>query len=72
VSFQESELMPSTEKEEKYVVKAIIDKKRENNKTYYKIWWKGYLKKDATWVDKASLINDGLLRLIQEYENSKR
>jgi len=72
VSFQESELMPSNATEEKYVVKALIDKKRENNVTYYKVWWKGYKKSEATWESKAKLIEDGLLRLIQAYDNSTR
>lgn len=72
VSFQEVELMPSNATESKYVVKALIDKKREKNVTYYKVWWNGYKKSEATWESKAQLIDDGLLRLIQLYDDTHR
>ncbi len=70
VSYAESELMPAKQKEETYTVKSIIDKKVENKKVYYKIWWKGYLKKDATWEPKDNLIKD-IPNLIKEYESNQ-
>ena len=54
--------------EEKFIVKQIFDKKKLNNKTYYKIHWKGYLKKNSTWEPADLLIKDGLKDLIDEYE----
>ena len=70
-SFTEAQLkLTKDEKQSKYIVKKILDKKKEKNKLFYLIWWKGYLKKDATWESKASLIEDGLAETIKEFEQS--
>jgi hypothetical protein len=66
-SFTKEQLMKTTEKEKKYIIKEIIGKKKLNNKTYYLIWWKGYLKKDSTWGPENELLKDGLKNYIDEY-----
>lgn len=72
VSFPESELMESDEKEEKFKVKKIIGKKKEKNIIYYLVWWDGYKKDDATWEPKTNLIKDDLLDYIKEYEDEQK
>ena len=72
VSFTEAELMPSKETEQKWIVKKIIGKKTEKKKIYYLVWFKGYLKKDATWEPKAELSKDGLQEYINEFEDSQK
>lgn len=70
VSYQEDELKPAQgETHEKFKVKEIIGKKTIKKQIYYKIWWKGYLKKDATWELKKELLND-IPDLIESYENT--
>lgn len=68
VSFSEKELIPSKEETEKYVVKNILDKRKVKNRIEYLIHWKGELKKDATWVARKQLLEDGLSPLINLYE----
>jgi Chromo (CHRromatin Organisation MOdifier) domain len=70
VSYAESELLPAKEKEEKFVVRQIFDKKTVNKKIYYKVWWKTYKKADSTWELKNDLIKDGLQEYIDEFEDS--
>jgi hypothetical protein len=70
VSYSEYELLPSKEKETKYKVKKIIGKKKVKNKTYFLVWWQGYLKKDSTWEEEKQLLEDGLQNEINEYNNS--
>ena len=69
VSYVESELKFVKDKEEKFIVNRIIDKKVEKGKVYYKVWWLKYLKKDATWQLESDLIKDGLQDYIKFYEN---
>ena len=69
VSFTEKQLLPAREKEAKYIVKGIIDKKIIKKQVYYLIWWKGYLKKESTWESEKTLIEDGLKDIIDNYEN---
>ena len=70
VSYAESELLPAKEKEEKFIVRQIIDKKTVNKKVFYKVWWKKYKKADSTWELKSDLIKDGLQEYIDEFEDS--
>jgi len=37
---------------------------------YFLVWWKGYLKKDATWEKKTDLIKDNLQDYIDDYEKN--
>ena len=70
VSYAENELLEAKESEEKYEVRKIIGKKTVNKKILYLVWWKRYLKKDATFVPKETLLEDGLNEYIKEYEDS--
>jgi hypothetical protein len=69
VSFTEKQLKPSVEKEEKFVVKSIIDKRKLNGRLEYKVWFKGYLKKDAEWIPRKTLVEDGFLMDLKDFEN---
>lgn len=68
VSYSDTELLPSQDKETKFAVKKIIGKKKIKNKMYYLIWWKGYKKEEATWEGKQELLADGLENYIKAYE----
>ena len=74
VSYAEAELKKSQEKQEKWEVKKIIDKRIVNKKVQYKIWWKGYLKKDSTFENRETLLEDlgeqRLNNLIKDYEET--
>ena len=72
VSYTENELIGANDEDEKWAVKAIIDKKIQNRQTYYKIWWKGFYKKNATWEPKQKLKEDGLEVLIKEFEKKRK
>ena len=70
VSYQEAELRPAKgETEEKFKVKALIDKKIVKKIIYYKVWWKNYPKKEATWEPKDELIKD-VPDLIEAYDEA--
>ena len=53
--------------EVKYEVEAILEKKRMNNKMFYKVHWKNYSITDATWEPEANLIEDGFEHLLREH-----
>jgi hypothetical protein len=72
VSYAEAELLPAKEKEEKYKVRQIIDKMVKSKIVYYKVWWKKYLKADATWEAKDKLIEDGLIEYINQFEDKNK
>jgi hypothetical protein len=73
VSYAEAELiLADDETGSKYTVREIIDKKTIKRKIYYKIWWSGYKKADASWESKSELIRDGLQNRITEFENQKK
>ena len=68
-SFVASELLKQTkEKVEKWEVKKISDKKTVKGKILYKVLWKGYTVKDATFEPKERLIEDGFKEMIDEFE----
>ena len=62
----------STEKETKYRVKRLIDRRTRNKKIEYLVWWVGYLKKESTWEPKKQLIEDGFQQEIDDYEKQQR
>ena len=66
VSYPESELRPSLDEEEKYIIQSIKSKKKIKGKIYYEIKWKGYSK--TTWEPRSELIKD-IPDLINEYES---
>jgi hypothetical protein len=75
VSYAEAELLRADEeKGSKYTVREIIGKSidEEEGVVYYKVWWRGYLKKDATWEPEDELVEDGLQNLITEFENKRK
>jgi hypothetical protein len=69
VSYTEDELMDTPEEESKYNVKQIWNKKTVKRKVYYRVWFKGYLKKDSEWILKKNLLEDGFQDEINAYEN---
>ena len=73
VSFTAKQLIPAKRQEKTYLVKQIIDRKVQGNITYYKVWWKGYLKHQSTWEPVTQLIDDGFLNHIKQFnENLKK
>ena len=66
-SFSEFELIPSKEKETKYKIKEILQRKVIKKIPHYLIWWFNYLKKDATWEPEYKLIEDGLSKWITDF-----
>jgi len=71
VSYTEDQLRLSKDEEETFEIKKIIDKnKDENGNTIYKVWYKGYLKKDSEWVLEDELKRLGANFSIDEYEKS--
>jgi hypothetical protein len=72
VSYDEAELMPAKEKDEKYIVHQIIGKKIIKGKVHYLVWWKKYNKSESTWEPKTNLLEDGADEYIQEYEDKSK
>jgi hypothetical protein len=72
VSFTEKQLKPSTEKESKWIVREIIDKRTVKRKIEYLVWWKGYPKAESTWEPQSNLIDDGLKDYIDEYNKKPK
>jgi hypothetical protein len=50
-----------------YIVDEILDKKKEKNRIFYLVKWKGF--KETTWEPRAKLLEDGMKLLIEDYEN---
>ncbi len=72
VSYAESELLPSNEKEEKWEVKQIRDKRKVKGDIEYLVWWKRYKVDESTWESKEKLLEDGLKDMIDEFELNHR
>jgi hypothetical protein len=71
VSYAEAELrIASHETEEKRIVRKIIGKMRKDKQTYYQVWFKKEKKKDALWLLKSQLLEDGLSEYIDEFEET--
>jgi hypothetical protein len=68
VSYADYELQKAKEKEEEFTIKKIIGKKSENSKTYYKIWWKGYPRAEATWERRSKLKKD-VPKMLKDYDS---
>jgi hypothetical protein len=67
-SYTENELFLSQDKVERQVVKKIIGKRKNGKLIEYQIWWKGELKKMASWEPKKNLVEDGLSDMIDAYD----
>ena len=73
VSFTAKQLIPAKRQERTYLVKEIIDRKVQGGVTYYKVWWKNFLKNQSTWEPVTQLIDDGFTDHIKAYnENLKK
>lgn len=70
VSYTEDELMKTDDKDSKFAVRAIIDKKGIGRTIYYRVWFKKDLKKNALWLPKKQLIEDGLEDEILAFEET--
>lgn len=74
VAYAEAELLPAKEKEEMYEVESIRDEKKDKNKVFYLIKWKGYKVNESTWEAKTELLKDlgqeKLDQLIDDYKES--
>ncbi|RZK26949.1 MAG: transposase [Flavobacterium sp.] len=68
VSYSADELLKSDKEEELFIIKQIIGKKVEKRKVYYLCWWKGELKRDATWQEETQLREDGAGPLLNRYD----
>jgi hypothetical protein len=69
VSYSDFELKPSQKSDNTYVIKKIIDKRTLNKQVQFLVWFKGELKKEATWIPKKELIEDGATEYIQQFED---
>jgi len=73
VSYTEDQLRLSKDEEETYEIKKIIDKNKDDDgNVIYKVWYKGYLKKDAEWILEDELKRLGADFSIEEYEKTKK
>jgi diketogulonate reductase-like aldo/keto reductase len=71
VSYTEQELMlADKEKESKYIIEKILKKKQVKKINYYLIKWKNYKIKDATWEKEDKLIEDGLQKMIDDFNRA--
>jgi hypothetical protein len=71
-SYSQYELMPARkQKEATYIFRKIIGHKKVNGERFYKIAWKGYTNKDATYEPEARLIEDDLTDEINQYKQQK-
>jgi len=59
---------PKKPKEEKFIIEKIIGRKKENNRVFFEVKWKGY--KETTFEPRTTLIKD-VPQLVKEFEKSK-
>ena len=74
VSFSENQLIlaDENETEEKYEIKQIIGRRTIKKQIQYLIWFKGDLKKDAIWLSKKQLLEDGLKMYLDLYDENNK
>ena len=72
VSYSASELKQSEQTDNYFIMKKIIGVKTVAKRKYYLAWWKGELKKDATWESAEKLLEDGLEDEIANFEKENR
>ena len=53
----------------KFVIENIIGKKKENGYAFYQIKWKDH--EEPSWVQKKSLVEDGLQKYVAAYDRKK-
>ena len=54
-----------------YIIKEILDKRTKNRKVEYLVRWKGYTKKDATWVSSSEFDRTKELKEMRKNFNDK-
>ena len=57
------------EQYESTIIEKILKKKQVKKINYYLIKWKNYKIKDATWEKEDKLIEDGLQKMIDDFNN---
>lgn len=72
VSYTAKQLILSKNQAKTFTVRDIIGKKIQNGTTYYKVYWKGQLKKNSTWEPVNNLLEDGLKDYITRYEDENK
>jgi hypothetical protein len=72
VSFTAKQLLGAKRKEKTFLVREIIGREVRNGVMYYKIWWKGFLKRDATFERATQLIDDGMVDYIKAFNEKLR
>jgi hypothetical protein len=70
VAYTQDELMLAKEKEAKFAVKKILDRRSRNKQIEYLIHFKKELKKNASWQPKQNLIEDGLEKELEEFDKN--
>lgn len=72
-SYLDIQIMPAKkeEKESKYTIMKILQKRTVKGEEQFLVWLKGYLKKHATWVTGKSLREDAP-KLVDEFIKSKK
>jgi len=71
VSYSASELKASDEKDDYYRVKRLLDIKQDDDgNNIVLVWFKGYLKKDAEWIEEEQLREDGFGEEIDQLAES--
>jgi hypothetical protein len=65
----ENEKMPPATVQEKFKIKKILGKLKKNGKVYYKVWWDGYPKSEATEEPRTELIKS-VPDLVKEFDSS--
>ena len=72
VSFTAKQLIPAKRKQKTHLVKEIIGHKVNRGIKYYLVWWKGFLKRYATYEPATQLIDDNLVDYIKIYNEKLR
>jgi hypothetical protein len=65
---KDDERPPNKEAITKFIIYTLLDKKMVNRKPYYLVHWKGYDKKEATWVDAKEIPK----QFIDDYNKLKK
>lgn len=72
VSYSDSELILAKRQVKTFLVNKILDRVRQKGITYYLVWYKKELKKDASWQSENALIEDGFQEEIDLFNKEKR
>jgi hypothetical protein len=70
VSYSEYELIPSEQTQTTFKVKQILEKKKVKNRIHYLVWFRGDLKKNAVWLPRTQLIEDGVGEMLKAFDKT--